>query len=243
MQEKESGGGRMEHAKLIRGERWSWKVTPCVWSPRIRCPVGRHARTMLIFKSLGCLFKVSNWYLPLEEFPPIWHRVWEQGASSLPCLPAVGVCYATGNTLARPRLPTPCFFGVHCDGSTRPHRLPLFYGFRLRIPTVAAKLPIIETFNKQAEKCNAFVWFGTTVETLSDPFFRTPKNGLFEASADISIWKYELLLEGSWRFGSSNTKRSLTELLCEFIFWITPAAAAAAAPHTRTASLLLRFHL
>lgn len=41
-----------------------------------------------------------------------------------------------------------------------------FYGFRLRIPTVAAKLPIIETFNKQAKKYNAFVWFGTTVETL-----------------------------------------------------------------------------
>jgi len=76
------------------------KVTLCVWSPRIRCSTGRHARTMLIFKSLRCLFKVSNWYLPLKEFPPIWHRVWEQGESSLPCLPAVGVCYATGNTLA-----------------------------------------------------------------------------------------------------------------------------------------------
>lgn len=86
--------------KLMWGERWSWKVTPCVWSPCIRCPIGRHARTMLIFKSFGCLFKVSNWYLPLEEFPPIWHRVWEQGESSLPCPPAVGMCYATGNTLA-----------------------------------------------------------------------------------------------------------------------------------------------
>ena len=84
----------------MRGERWSQKVTPCVWSPLIRCPIERHARTMLIFKSCGCLFKVSNWYLPLEEFPPIWHRVWEQGESSLPCLPAVGMCYATGNTLA-----------------------------------------------------------------------------------------------------------------------------------------------
>lgn len=41
-----------------------------------------------------------------------------------------------------------------------------FYGVRLRIPTVGAKLPIIETFNKQAKKCNAVVWFGTTVETL-----------------------------------------------------------------------------
>lgn len=89
-----------EEKKSMRAERWSWKVTPCVWSPRIRCPIGRHARTMLILKSPGCLFKVSNWYLPLEEFPPIWHRVWEQGESSLPCLPAVGMCYATGNTLA-----------------------------------------------------------------------------------------------------------------------------------------------
>lgn len=41
-----------------------------------------------------------------------------------------------------------------------------FYGFRLRIPTVAAKLPIIETLNKQAKKCNAFVWFGTVIETV-----------------------------------------------------------------------------
>ena len=60
-----------------------------------------------------------------------------------------------------------------------------FYGFRLRIPTVAAKLPIIETFNKQAKKCNAFVWFGTTVKTLE--VFKTPKNELFEENADISI--------------------------------------------------------
>lgn len=66
--------GCMEHAneekkKSVQGGRWCWKVTPCVWSPHIRCPIGRHAHTMLIFKSLGCLFKVSNWYLPLEEFP------------------------------------------------------------------------------------------------------------------------------------------------------------------------------
>lgn len=39
----------------------------CVVS-HIRSPIGRHAHTMLIFKSLGCLFKVSNGYLPLEEF-------------------------------------------------------------------------------------------------------------------------------------------------------------------------------
>lgn len=39
------------------------------------------------------------------------------------------------------------------------------YGFRLRIPSVAAKLPIIETLNKQAKKCNAPVLFGTALET------------------------------------------------------------------------------
>lgn len=148
--------------KLVQGERWCWKVTPCVWSPCIRCPVGRHTRTMLIFKSLGCLFKVSNWYLPLEEFPPIWHRVWEQGESSLPCLPAVGMCYATGNTLALVlRLLWSSLQWQHQTTHTA-----TFMVFRLRILIVAAKLHFIETFNKQAKKCNAFVWFGTRVETL-----------------------------------------------------------------------------
>lgn len=165
-----------------------------MWSPHIRCPIGRHARTVLIFKSLGCLFKVSNWYLPLEEFPPIWHSVWEQGESSLPCLPAVGMCYAREK-----RWPwSPLFFRVHAMAAPD-HTYCHFYSVRLRIPTVAAKLPIIETFNKQAKKCNAFVWFGTADETLQDPVFRILKNELFEESADISNWKYELLLEGPGR--------------------------------------------
>lgn len=86
--------------KLVWGEKWCWKVTPCVWSPHIRCPIGRHARTMLIFKSLGCLFKVSNWYLPLEEFHPNLAQSVRTRESSLPCLPAVGMCFATGKKLA-----------------------------------------------------------------------------------------------------------------------------------------------
>lgn len=79
----------------------------------------------------------------------------------MPCLPAVGMCYATGNTGPGPPASLE-FTAVAAPDHTYCH----FYGFRLRIPTVTAKLPIIETFNKQAKKCNAFVWFGTAVETL-----------------------------------------------------------------------------
>lgn len=79
----------------------------------------------------------------------------------MPCLPAVGMCYATGNTGPGPPASLE-FTAMAAPDHTYCH----FYGFRLRIPTVAAKLPIIETFNKQAKKCNAFVWFGTAVETL-----------------------------------------------------------------------------
>lgn len=144
--------------KWLRGEKWYWKATPCVWSPRIRCPIERHARTMLIFKSLGCLFKVSNWYLPLEEFSPIWHRVWEQEESSLPCRHVL--CY--GKYAGPAPLTSSEFTATAAPDHTYCH----FYGFRLRIPSVAAKLPITETFNKQAKKCNAFVWLGTTAEPL-----------------------------------------------------------------------------
>lgn len=63
------------------------------------------------------------------------------------------------------------------------------HGFLVRIPAAGAKLPIIERFNKQAEKCNAFVWLGTTVEAL----FRTPKRESSEEIADAenmsSYWK------------------------------------------------------
>lgn len=151
------------------GKKWLWggggcywKATPCVWSPRIRCPIERRTRTMLIFKSFGCLFKVSNWYLPLEEFSPIWHRVWEQGESSLPCLPAVGMCYATGNTLA----PLLSLLRSSLQRQHQTTHTAHFYGFRLRIPSAAAKLPITETFNKQAKKCNAFVWLGAAAQPL-----------------------------------------------------------------------------
>lgn len=222
-EKKKSREGLMEHAdeekkKLIRGERWSWKVTPCVWSPCIRCPVGRHARTMLIFKSLGCLFKVSNWYLPLEEFPPIWHRVWEQGESSLPGLPAVGMCYATGNTLA---LVPPCFFGVHCNGSTKTTHTATFmgfgWGFLLSLPNcLLSKLSI----NKQR---NAMPLFGLEpqLKHFQAPFFRDTKEWTVwgeRRHLNLKIWA---LTGRSWRFGSSNMKRSLTELLSEFIFWFT----------------------
>lgn len=41
-----------------------------------------------------------------------------------------------------------------------------FYDFQLRIPTLASKLPIIEIPNKHVQKCIAFVWFGTAMETV-----------------------------------------------------------------------------
>ena len=71
------------------------------------------------------------------------------------------LCYGK---YAGPAPPAPSeFTAVAAPDHTYCH----FYGFRgPRIPTVAAKLPIIETFNKQAKKCNAFVWFGAAVETL-----------------------------------------------------------------------------
>lgn len=92
------------------------------------------------------------------------------------------MCYATGNTLALLLL----LLWSSLQWQHQTTHTATFMVFGLRIPTVAAKLPIIATFNKQAKKCNAFVWFGTAVETLKEQFFRTPKKEVFEESADIS---------------------------------------------------------
>lgn len=135
------------------------KVSTCVVLP-YQMRYRRRVCTVLIFKSLGCLFNVSNWYLPLEEFPPIWHRVWEQGQSSLPCLPAVGMCYDTGNTLAVVLLPLWSSLRWQNKTTHTATFMVFCWGFLLLVPNCLLLKPSI---NKQGN-VNAFVWFGTTVE-------------------------------------------------------------------------------
>lgn len=68
----------------------------------------------------------------------------------MPCLPAVGMCYATGSWLAP--LSLPLLLEFTGTAATGPHILPLLCFFSLlllfprpaRIPSVAAKLTIIE---------------------------------------------------------------------------------------------------
>ncbi len=74
-----------------------------------------------------------------------------------------------------------------------------FYGFQSRIRTVAAKLPIIETFNKQAKKCNAFVWFGTAVEHFKSSFFGHQRMIYLRRAQTSQIENMSPLLEGPGR--------------------------------------------
>ena len=155
-----------EDKKPVKGEGRCWKVTPCVWSSLSGALWGRRVCSMLIFKSLGGLFGVGNWYLPMEEFPTFGTECEKKKMKKWK--PVCHVCPLSASVMLREiSWPDSVLFPLaflELNATVAPdHTYCLFYDFPwavLRIPTVCAKLPIIETFNKQAQKCKAFVWFG-----------------------------------------------------------------------------------
>lgn len=83
-----------------------------------------------------------------KSFPNLAAAVGAAGQRGLPCLPAFGLCYATGSRLAPAWPASP--FGVHWKAATGPHMLPLLGRLSLLLAKLTLLLLLLKLFHQQA---------------------------------------------------------------------------------------------